>query len=122
MATIGYGDYIPTTILARFLAISLAIIGVVLNSQLIMALSEYLKMKRRESHSHTTLSRLHEQEELRGEAVSAFIEGIKITNLLTVDSLDPMITRKLKPNFVELKQKIDVAKSHHKRIKAIVPN
>ena len=33
-----------------------------------------------------------------------------------------MITKKLKPNFVELKQKIDVAKSHHKRIKAIVPN
>lgn len=54
--------------------------------------------------------------------MAAFIEGIKITNLLTVDSLDPMITKKLKPNFVELKQKIDVAKSHHKRIKAIVPN
>jgi hypothetical protein len=45
MATIGYGDYIPTTFLARMLAVLLAILGVVLNSQLIMALTGYLRMK-----------------------------------------------------------------------------
>lgn len=45
MATIGYGDYIPTTFLAQVQAVILAIIGVVLNSQLIMALTNYLKMK-----------------------------------------------------------------------------
>ncbi len=58
MATIGYGDYIPTTSLAQFQAITLAIIGVVLNSQLIMALTNYLKMKISEVRSHTTLQRL----------------------------------------------------------------
>lgn len=58
MATIGYGDYFPTTPIAQFLAVLLAIIGVVLNSQLIMALTDYLKMKISEVRSHTTLQRL----------------------------------------------------------------
>jgi hypothetical protein len=61
MTTIGYGDYIPTTFLARFLAIFLAIIGVVLNSLLIMALTGYLKMMVSEARSHTVLFRLQEQ-------------------------------------------------------------
>lgn len=59
MATIGYGDYIPTTSLAQVQAIFLAIIGVVLNSQLIMALTNDLKMKISEARSHTTLQRLN---------------------------------------------------------------
>lgn len=45
MATIGYGDYIPTTFLAQLLAVMLAVLGMVLNSQLIMALTGYLRMK-----------------------------------------------------------------------------
>lgn len=45
MATIGYGDYIPDAIIARLLAVALAVIGVVLNSMLVVSLSEYLKMK-----------------------------------------------------------------------------
>lgn len=55
MATIGYGDFYPTTPLAQIQAVILAIIGVVLNSQLIMALTDYLKMKISEVRSHTTL-------------------------------------------------------------------
>ncbi len=58
MATIGYGDYIPTTSLAQLLAVTLAILGVVLNSQLIMALTGYLRMKVSEARSHTVLYRL----------------------------------------------------------------
>jgi len=42
MATIGYGDYVPVTTIARILAVSLAIIGVLLNSLLVVALSKYL--------------------------------------------------------------------------------
>lgn len=45
-----------------------------------------------------------------------------MANLMTVDTLDPLIGRKLRPNFVEMKRRMDVAKAHHKRIKAIVPN
>lgn len=40
---------------------------------------------------------------------------------MTVDTLDPLIGRKLRPTFVEMKRRMDVAKAHHKRIKAIVP-
>lgn len=58
MTTIGYGDYKLTTIHARALAIILAILGVVLSSQLVVALSDYLTMKANEARSHTTLFRL----------------------------------------------------------------
>jgi hypothetical protein len=39
---------------------------------------------------------------------------------MTVKTLDPLVGRKLRPNFVELKGKIDVAKAHNKRNKAII--
>lgn len=45
MTTIGYGEYYPVTFLGRLLTIILSIIGVVLNSLLVVALNEYLKMK-----------------------------------------------------------------------------
>ena len=38
------------------------------------------------------------------------------------DSLDPLVTRKLKPYFVELKNKIDLAKAKYKRKKTILPS
>jgi phage shock protein A len=41
---------------------------------------------------------------------------------MTGATVDPLVGKKLKPNFVILKQKIDVTKSHHKRVKAIIPN
>lgn len=65
MTTIGYGDYIPTTALAQILALTLAILGVVFNSQLVVALSGYLRMKVSEARSHTVLCRLQEQDLLR---------------------------------------------------------
>jgi hypothetical protein len=65
MATVGYGDYIPTAYLAQLLAVTLAILGVVLNSQLVVALSGYLRMKVSEARSHTVLYRLQEQDLLR---------------------------------------------------------
>lgn len=122
MATIGYGDYIPTTSLAQLLAIALAILGVVLNSQLIMALTDYLRMKVSEARSHTVLFRLQEQEQLRREATSAFVESVKVAQLLRKDAIDPVVGRKMKPRFEALKGSIDVAKAHHKRIKSIVPS
>jgi hypothetical protein len=45
MTSIGYGDYVPTSDLGRFLAGIISIFGVVLNSFLVVALTEYLKMK-----------------------------------------------------------------------------
>ena len=45
MTSIGYGDYSPITPLGRILAGIIAIFGVILNSFLVVALTEYLKMK-----------------------------------------------------------------------------
>ena len=39
MATVGYGDIVVTTNLAKFIAVLLSILGVAINSQLIMALT-----------------------------------------------------------------------------------
>jgi len=38
------------------------------------------------------------------------------------NSIDPLITRKLKPYFVELKKKIDSAKTKYKGKKSILPS
>lgn len=61
MTSIGYGDYVPVTDIGKFLAGFVAIVGVLLNSFLVVALTEYLKMKTGEIRSHTTLIRLREQ-------------------------------------------------------------
>jgi hypothetical protein len=121
MATIGYGDYIPTTSLAQLLAVALAILGVVLNSQLIMALTGYLRMKVSEARSHTVLFRLQEQDLLRRQSASALVESVRLAQMMRRDTLDPLVGRKLKPRFEVLKGCIDAAKAHHKRIKSIVP-
>lgn len=98
MATIGYGDYIPTTSLAQLLAVTLAILGVVLNSQLIMALTGYLRMKVSEARSHTVLHRLQEQEKLRKESVSALVESVRLAHIMRHNTVDPL-GKKLKPRF-----------------------
>lgn len=45
MTSLGYGDYTPNTLAARLLASMLAIFGLTLNSFLVVAFSEYLKMR-----------------------------------------------------------------------------
>lgn len=59
MTSLGYGDYTPNTVIARMLACMLMIFGLTLNSFLVVAFSEYLKMKSEEIRSHTTLLRLY---------------------------------------------------------------
>lgn len=68
MTSIGYGDYIPITEIGRLLAGIIAIFGVFLNSFLVVALTEYLKMKSGEIRSHTTLNRLIEEKKIYQES------------------------------------------------------
>lgn len=44
MYTIGYADYIPRTIIARFLAACLSVMGVGINSMLLVNVFEYISM------------------------------------------------------------------------------
>jgi hypothetical protein len=55
LSSLGYGEYVPQTIIARALASLLSIFGLTLNSFLVVAFSEYLTMKAEEIRSHTTL-------------------------------------------------------------------
>lgn len=45
MTSIGYGEYSPISDMGRILAGFIAIFGVILNSFLVVALTEYLRMK-----------------------------------------------------------------------------
>ena len=45
MTTVGYGDYYPKTIPGRSVAVCAAVMGVILGSLLIVALSNYLTMQ-----------------------------------------------------------------------------
>ncbi len=65
MATVGYGDYYPKTILGRIMAILAAISGIILSSSLIVSMSAYLTMQANETKSHLTLTRLQHQKLLK---------------------------------------------------------
>ena len=65
MATIGYGDYYPKTLLGRAVVFIASLMGVILSSLLIVALSNYLTMQGNEAKSHITLTRLKEQAKLK---------------------------------------------------------
>lgn len=64
MATVGYGDYYPTTYLGRFILFLASISGIILSSLLILTLSTYLSMQISEIKSHITLQRLKLRESL----------------------------------------------------------
>ena len=59
---------------------------------------------------------------LEKEASAIICESIGIAKVMNSNSLDPLVTRKLKPYFVELKNKIDSAKAQYKRKKTILPS
>lgn len=45
MATVGYGDYFPKTVVGRFICVFAAISGIIISSLLIVSLSAYLTMQ-----------------------------------------------------------------------------
>lgn len=121
MTSLGYGDFTPNTIVARILASILTVFGLTLNSFLVVAFSEYVKMKSGEIRSHTTLSRLEEYNTLNSQSAETLAEIIKVSHYMSRKNLDPMMMRKLKPMFNELKRKIDSTKAETHKIRAILP-
>jgi hypothetical protein len=100
MATIGYGDYIPKTTVGRMLAASLAIFGVLMNSLLVVALVEYLKMKGSETRAHTANTRLLKFAKLQEEAKAGIVKTIQIATMSSNKNIDPLAGRKLKASFL----------------------
>lgn len=58
MGTIGYGDYYPITYFGRIISFSAAITGIIMSSLLIISLSQYLSMNKKQTKAHITARRL----------------------------------------------------------------
>ena len=105
--------------MGRFLAGFIAIFGVILNSFLVVALTEYLRMKTGEIRSHTTTIRLREQKSLFSKSTHILSETIGATQMISHQKYDPAILSKLRPVFESLKGKIEETKAHSRHIKCI---
>ena len=68
MTTIGYGDFYPRTLPGRFLAFVLCIWGVIITSLMVVALSTYTELERKEKSAHHRIMDLELKEELRNNA------------------------------------------------------
>uniref|UniRef100_A0A7S3KH51 Potassium channel domain-containing protein n=1 Tax=Euplotes crassus TaxID=5936 RepID=A0A7S3KH51_EUPCR len=88
MSTVGYGDVFPKTIFGRILGSFICIWGVVVESMMVVTLSEGLELTIPQRNSYTLLQRLFFRDDLQGKAVRAlraiFLlkKKIKAKNLL----------------------------------------
>lgn len=71
MSTVGYGDMFPKTIFGRLLGSILCIWGVVLESMMVVTLSEGLEFTSPQKNSYVLLQRLMYRDELQMRAVKA---------------------------------------------------
>eukprot|EP00343_Euplotes_focardii_P008785 CAMPEP_0205825498 /NCGR_PEP_ID=MMETSP0206-20130828/25374_1 /ASSEMBLY_ACC=CAM_ASM_000279 /TAXON_ID=36767 /ORGANISM="Euplotes focardii, Strain TN1" /LENGTH=235 /DNA_ID=CAMNT_0053124577 /DNA_START=958 /DNA_END=1665 /DNA_ORIENTATION=- len=71
MSTVGYGDVYPKTILGRILGAFVCIWGVVVESMMVVTLSEGLEFSTPQKNSYTLLQRLFYRDDLQLRAVKA---------------------------------------------------
>jgi len=71
MSTVGYGDVYPKTILGRILGAFICIWGVVVESMMVVTLSEGLEFSNPQKNSYTLLQRLFYRDDLQIRAVRA---------------------------------------------------
>lgn len=81
MYSIGYGEYVPTTILARILASTLAVLGVGVNSMLVVSVWEYLQMSNQEEKSLSLVHRLQHRADMEECAAKAMSQIAALTRL-----------------------------------------
>lgn len=68
MMTIGYGDIYPQTHFGRFVCILACLVGMLLVSTLVLALSSKLEFTADEARAYAKIKNLHSNDELRGKA------------------------------------------------------
>ena len=68
MMTIGYGDIYPQTHFGRFVAICACLIGMLLVSTLVLALSSHLEFTGDEARAYSKIKSLHSSEEVKQRA------------------------------------------------------
>lgn len=68
MATVGYGDYYPRTVIGRIVIVFGGLSGVVIVSLLVIALNNYVDMDSAEKKAHNVNTRLIERRILKNEA------------------------------------------------------
>jgi len=71
MSTVGYGDVYPKTRFGRILGAFVCIWGVVVESMMVVTLSEGLEFSSPQKNSYTLMQRLYYRDELQMRAVKA---------------------------------------------------
>jgi hypothetical protein len=77
MASVGYGDYYPKTLIGRIISISSAINGTVFVSILIISLQEYLGLTYVERKTVDFVDRLNHKEIMKKKAAKYFLISFK---------------------------------------------
>ena len=108
MSTVGYGDVYPKTILGRILGAFICLWGVVVESMMVVTLSEGLELSNPQRNSYTLLQRLFYKDALQLRAAKAlksmflFKKKNKAKNLLFSKKKLDMKKRSLKLEMVIL--------------------
>jgi len=76
MMTIGYGDIYPQTHFGRFVCIIACLVGMLLVSTLVLALSSKLEFTADEARAYAKIKNLHSNDELRSKAAHVIVGAL----------------------------------------------
>ena len=82
MYSVGYGEYVPRTIISRFLAAILSIVGVGLNSLLLVSVIDYLNMSSQQEKSFTLIHRMINRKKMEKLSTQVVSNIIKVSSFL----------------------------------------
>ena len=119
MYSIGYGEYVPTTILGRILASALAVLGVAINSMLVISICEYLQMSNQEEKSMSLVTRLQHRAEMEACAVKVMGKITALTQFSYDMEKEEKSKERLGQIYEEIKGNVDKAKEYRLLIKNV---
>jgi hypothetical protein len=119
MYSIGYGEYVPTTILGRILASALAVLGVAVNSMLVISICEYLQMSNQEEKSMSLVTRLQHRAEMEACAVKLLGKITALTQFSYDMENEEKSKERLSQIYEEIKGNVDKAKEYRLLIKNV---
>ena len=117
MYTVGYGEYIPKTILSRLLAATLSVLGVGINSMLMVSVFNYLSMSCQETKSLSLTHRLETRSKMEKKAGEILANITAMNDRMSNSPLEPETTNRLKEGYSTVKCDVENIKKYRLIIK-----